>query len=483
VSSKIHRLAFLLGAVCLSSLGPTLQAQSPAEWISVNEGKISVYTQGDPADARALLRTFAGLRTALSQASPLHETQTTLLKIIVFPSEKQFNQYRLNAGSCAFYQQTHKGEYVALADLLPEHREVTAHEFTHFVIAHTGLKIPLWLNEGLADFYSTFRESGETVTFGRPVPGRLHVLRRYDWLPLNALFDVSAGSSYYSEPSRMALFYSESWALTHMLVVSPQYGGHFPEFLRALSDGHNTPESLQLAYGKTPAQVEADLREYLDTQHLPVIQAHLTGGDDAPMDVLVQSIPNSEMDLHLADLAVANPNTQAAAEMSLRGDSTGQPDNAAEEESLGYLALRQGQTDRARSHFRLAVDRHSTDPNVWFYLAHLDHAAGAPTTEVIPLLQRALALKPDLSDARLELALIATNDGQFNQALEALKDLSELRPEFAYAAAYTKAYCLSQTEQFKAARSAAEYAKTLIQNDHDRAQIADLLSYIDGQSE
>ena len=475
---------FLLGLMVLNSLflAPTqLNAENTADWVRVNEGAMSVYTQGDQAEARSLMESFAQLRNALAQVSAFQVNQTATLKIIIFPSEKQFNQYRLNPGSCAFYQQTRDSEYVVLQDLLPEHREVSAHEFTHFVIAHTGLKVPLWLNEGLADFYSTFRISDSTVTFGRPVAGRLHILRAYSWLPLGALFDVTTTSAYYSEPERMALFYSESWALTHMLVLSTAYGPRFPQFLQTLNQGHSAAESLQLTYNKTLPQVQADLHDYLDTQHLPLLQAHLATTYSAPTAASVESISGTQMDVNLAELAVANPDTRTALEMRLASDSSTQPDNAAAEETLGYLALKQGKDDAARTHFRAAVDRHSADPNVLFYLAHLNHAAGAPSSDVVPLLERALTLKPDLNDARLELALVNTSDGHFDEALNALKDLSGVRPENAYAAAYTKAYCLSQTEQFKDARTAAEYAETLAQSDHDRAEIADLLSYIGGQ--
>jgi tetratricopeptide (TPR) repeat protein len=479
---------FLLPLLVLSTFSTVsnlnvLDAENNASWVRVTEGTMSVYTQGDQTEARSLMETFAQLRHALPLVAAFPVDQTAKLKIVVFPSEQQFNQYRLNPGSCAFYQKTRNSDYVVLGDLLPEHRDLEAHEFTHFVIAHSGLTIPLWLNEGLADFYSTFKISSDHVTFGRPVAGRLHILRTDAWLPLQALFDVSATSSYYSEPQRMALFYSESWALTHMLVVSPSYGPGFSQFLKSLNAGHSAAESLQMTYNKTLPQVQSDLRDYLDTQHLPVIQAHLPAPYSAPASTSLETISSAQMDINLAELAVANPNTRAALEMRLVSDSSTQPENAAAEETLGYLALRQGKNDAARAHFRLAVDRHSTDPNVFFYLAHLDHAAGAPAAEIVPLLQQALALKPDLTEARLELALVSTEDGNFEQALAALKNLTGVRPENAYTAAYTKAYCLSQTEQFKDARTAADYAKTLAQNDRDRAEITDLLSYIDGQTQ
>ena len=309
------------------------------------------------------------------------------------------------------------------------------------------------------------------MTFGRSVSGRLPILRSETWLPLESLFQISTSSSYYSDPSKMALFYSESWALAHMLLVSPEYSPHFADFVQALNKDHNSAESFKLVYDKTPAQVQEDLREYLDRQHLPVIEIQLT----KPFLSAITSqsvVTSAEMDLTLSDLTPNNLQTQAALENRLSNAS------AEAEESLGYLALRQGKNADARVHFQKAVDRHSSDATAYFYLAHLNHEAGAPSGQVLPLLDQALALKPDLGDARLELALVATSEGNFEQALVALQKLDSLRPENAYTAVYTEAYCYAQLEKFEEATATARRALSLITKERDRAEVAELMNYI-----
>jgi tetratricopeptide (TPR) repeat protein len=484
-SARVGISALLLAAISspLVAQDAKLSSSNAAPWVRVSEGNLAVYTQGDPAQSSLLLHSFAQLRNALAQASPFRVDQSANLKIIAFHSEREFNRYRLSAGSCAYYQQTHRSEYIVLQDLNPAHHELFSHEFTHFVLAHSGVSLPLWLNEGLADFYSTFHIDGNRVIFGRSVPGRLHVLHSSEWLPLDKLFEVSPSSPYYSELGRMTLFYSESWALAHMLVVSPSYAAGFPKFLQALSEGHTAAEGFQLVYHKTPAQLETDLRDYVDQQHLPVIEAQLTSVSDAPAAASMASVSNADMDFMLADLAVANPNARVGLEAQLASAASQVPGSPDAEENLGYLALRQGKSAAARAHFQLAVDRHSSDPGVLFYLAHLNHEAGAPSDQVIPLLQRALSLKPGLSEARLELALVQTSDGNFPKALEALQNLTGLHPENVYAAAYTEAYCYAHTDKLPEARIAAQRAQTLAGNDHDRAETSELLDYIKQQAQ
>lgn len=475
----------ILSVVFLAGMSPLATANQPnAGWIRINEGPFSVYTQGSPADAVSLIQSFQQLQSALAQGTDLHPDEGAELKIIAFRSEVEFAPYRFNPGSCAFYQQTGRAEYIVLQSSGASNREVSFHEFTHFAIAHSHLRLPLWLNEGLADFYSTFEISGDAVIFGRAVPGRLAILRSSDRLPISTLLNIAADSSYYSNPERMALFYSESWALAHMLVASPAYAPRFSSFLEALTAGQSSMTALQLAFSKTPAQVQHDLDSYLEHPRLPTIEKPFSPLlAAAAASSSLAKLSSAEMDVQLSDLSLSNPNSRAALQSRLAIAADQLPQNAAVEESLGFAALQQGKMEDARSHFRAAVDRRSSDPNVLFYLAHLDHAAGLPSARVMPLLEQALALNPALGDARLELALLATEDGDYRKALEALRKLTAPRPENAYAAAYTEAYCLANTDQLLEARAVAHRAQSLAANDRDRAEAAQLLGFINEQAQ
>ena len=479
--SNLPRWCIRVFAVGLCILFTKASPAGDRDWQRLSDGTLAIYTQGEQPEAGILLRSFNELRNALSQGSIFKVNQTAPLKVIAFASETQFNPYRLKAGSCAFFQQTQRHEYVVLQDLAPLHREVAAHEFTHFVLAHAGVQLPLWLNEGLADFYSSFAVADQQVIFGRSVSGRLPILRHNAWLPIASLFEISADSSYYSEPGRMALFYSESWALTHMLVVSPEYAPHFADFIHRLNAGQSSVSSAREAFGKDPDQIQQDLKRYLDCQHLPLLKvaiSPLAANQLASMS----KIANDEMIINLSDLAPSNLQAQASLEKTLAHAATQTPDHPEAEESLGYLALRQGKTSDARKHFEAAIGRHSSDAKVYFYLAHLNHEAGMPSSVVIPLLRQAISLQPQFSDARLELALISTADGDFQTALTALKNLEASLPQNAYAAAYTEAYCYFHLDKFAEASAAVRHAQPLAANDRDRAELAELSSFIEEQT-
>src|SRR5438046_874231 len=83
--------------------------------------------------------------------------------------------------------------------------------------SHAGLKFPTWLNEGLADLYSTLRMQGDKALVGDLIPGRLQSLSTEKWVPLSVILSAGQDSPYYNEKSKAGSFYSESWALVHML--------------------------------------------------------------------------------------------------------------------------------------------------------------------------------------------------------------------------------------------------------------------------
>src|SRR5690349_20330448 len=110
-------------------------------------------------------------------------------------------------------------------DLFP----TAVHEYVHLVVQHLNLKFPPWLNEGLAEFYSTLRMQGDKILLGAPVAGRLQAMLREKWVPLATIVSAGHDSPYYNEKNRAGSLYNEGWALVHMMARSPAYGPKYIE--------------------------------------------------------------------------------------------------------------------------------------------------------------------------------------------------------------------------------------------------------------
>jgi hypothetical protein len=52
------------------------------------------------------------------------------------------------------------------------------------------MQLPIWLNEGLADLYSSLELHGQQAMVGRPLESRVMTLSQQQWMDWNALFAV-----------------------------------------------------------------------------------------------------------------------------------------------------------------------------------------------------------------------------------------------------------------------------------------------------
>src|SRR5207247_7376470 len=134
------------------------------------------------------------------------------------------------------------------------------------------------------------------------------------------------------------IFYAESWALMHMLYLSPVYRPYFTRIVVALANGKSFEAALQSTLGRSIADVQKDLQGYLHGNRLlgAVFDVHLQKSEE---EAQVNSPPQFELDMTLADLlSAARKSEQAKQEYErIAKENPGKPEV---EESLGYLAWR-----------------------------------------------------------------------------------------------------------------------------------------------
>ena len=97
--------------------------------------------------------------------------------------------------------------------------EPVYHEYVHYLMRRMMSELPLWIVEGLAEFYGNTRLESKKVWVGAPSGSNIMVLRQNPPLPLDTLFRVNASSPYYHEDNKASIFYAESWVLTHYLIT------------------------------------------------------------------------------------------------------------------------------------------------------------------------------------------------------------------------------------------------------------------------
>jgi len=431
--------------------------------------------------AREILSQLETARVFFERSGLANSGNTPQLNILALESAKESEIYRVNPAAYAFYQRTREGDFVVMRDLAPEHFPVAVHEYTHFVVEHAGLKLPLWLNEGMADFYSTVAERKSQVILGTAPSGRESTLNSHRWIEWNTLTAVDHDSPYYRQADKMLLFYAQSWAMVHMLAMDSQYEAGFSKFLATVSNGADTDAALTAVYHKTLEQVGQDVQAYVGSKRMA---ARLMDIDVRQGDIETTEIGDASkrVELAMADILAASPQLAQEANSRLASLATKYPDDPRPEETLGFQAMNAGRMKDAEEHFAAAVKHNSQNPEVWFRLAHLKLQIDGPTDEVVDLLQRVIAADGDNYGARLELGFAAAKNEKYDVAVKALEGIRNLKAEHAYTVSYTLAYCLVEIQQGNKARMYAERARQIAASGKDKDEAAGLLRYIEQEA-
>jgi hypothetical protein len=457
-NARILIAGLLLALTCAL---PPLSAAP--HWICVSNSHFEMYTTNSEKQAERALQTFEQVRYFFQRNSRTQKAPQERVRIIAFSGENEFKPYRLNSGNFAFYLQSRERDYIVMQDIEPDHLQAAAHEYTHLIIRHDKLDLPLWLDEGLADLYSSLEPRGKQALVGRPLPQHIMTLRTLPWIDLNTLFSVDRESPYYNQSDKMQVFYAESWELTHMINLSPAYNSRFADFLTTVNGGTGSAEAFAKVYGKSLAQVAKDAQDYMNRATVPaaIFDVTLKKSD---IDVDVAPLSEFQIELALCDLLATRPQTAEEARRRLLMLEQQNPESAEVEESLGYLAWQENDAADARKHFQLAVNKGSRDGRLFYDYSNLQHAATGSSAVVIDLMKKAVDLNPDETSWRILLAQLEVEGRLYGQALGVLAPIRALDASEAFDFYTVSAYCHANLRDFPGAsafiQKAAPYAKT-----------------------
>ncbi len=451
-----HRQICLVIALALL---PLRCARAAEQWLRLQSAHFELITDAGDRHGPGLLLHLEELRRLFIAQVALPESEASSpVRIIGFKSPTEFAAYRLLEHTDAYYVGAPGRDIIVMSLTGTADFRTASHEFTHVMANHRGLQLPAWLSEGLAEVFSTARfQSGQAI-LGDANPARLGALLRNPWIPLGEV--VSLASGRFTSHDKSAMFYAESWALTHMLMFSPAYSARFGALLRGCEGSPPTPAILSEIYGTPLPAVERDLRAWIAIRAPSVKTA--TGSAQV---VVSKAEPLTAFDaqLALAELYFAAGRQAQAKAAYLRLEAE-QPANPEIQAALGRIALTGGHRSEARERFQRAVAAGIKDARVCYEYAHLAQDAGAPEAEVVSALERALALDPALDDARFSLALAHMNAGRYAEAQQQFQAFQKVpgRNAFAYykGLAYTQVELGLRDDAVRSAAEARKYART-----------------------
>ena len=92
----------------------------------------------------------------------------------------------------------------------------------------------------------------------------IRYLRQQELLPLTTLFSINTSSEHYNESEKTGVFYGQSWALVHYLMLGDRgRQDQFKRFLSLIARGDSSAKAIEDAFGVTlPRQGDCVRRDF-----------------------------------------------------------------------------------------------------------------------------------------------------------------------------------------------------------------------------
>lgn len=444
LSNPSFRRFALAIAIVLLAITTRQTAQAKDTWTKVQSQNFTLIGNASEKDIRQVATRLEQFRDVFSRLFPAAKFETPVpTTVIVFKSMGSYKPF--NPGNNVGYFQ--KGEdvnYITLTnDATQNPFSVIYHEYVHLLIDNTSGSVPAWFNEGLAEYYSTFAiEEDRKVHLGELIPYHLETLREDKLYPLRRLFAVDHYSPEYNEGSKRGMFYAESWALVHYLLLGndgqrlPQLG----EFLQYLDANNPIDASFKQAFGTDIDAFEKELKKYIEGHTFRMQIA--TFEHKLEFDNQMQSSPvtEAEAQAYLGDLLL-HTNRLTDAETRLQQALTQDPKLPMAHASLGIVRMRQGKFDEAKKSLQQAIEVQSDNYLIHYYYAYALSREGMDSAKMVhgyapesagtmrAELRKAIQLNPGFPESYSLLAFVNMVTGEeLDESIELLKKALTLSP-------------------------------------------------------
>jgi len=381
----------------------------PQNWIEVQSPHFLIITNGNEKQGRHVADQFERMRAVFQKAFPdLKVDPAAPIIAIALKDEKDFRALEpeeyLGKGklqlAALFLRAADKNYILLRLDAEGEHPyETVYHEYTHLLSSKTEAWLPLWLNEGLAQFYQTAEIRDKEALLGQPDTGNIILLRQNRLLPLPVLLAVDHNSPYYHEENKGSIFYAESWALTHYFEITDaqQHTHRLIDYVDLVSKGTDSVTAATRAFGDLQ-KLQSELESYITHVAYMFKVPAVTQVDESAYKV--QTMQAAQADAVRADFLAYN-HRAADARSLLAEVLKDDPNNASAHETMGFLAFQEHQLPEARKWYGEAVKLNSQSYLANYYFAAIAMNAGPLSpedeTQVENSLHTSIKLNPDFA--------------------------------------------------------------------------------------
>jgi tetratricopeptide (TPR) repeat protein len=369
------------------------------------------------------------------------------------------------------------------------------HEYTHALLFLNFKHLPLWVSEGVAEFFGNSTVGERDVRTGTADKGHLFLLSKSEWLPMDGLLGATQASPFYNERNPASIFYAEAWAVAHYLLADAQarHEQLLGKYLAAWARSGDQVAAGREAFGDL-AQFAEKVKKYVRSTDwragfaLPA-QADANadgGGKEAAGGFAERNLSAGEVLAYRGDFLVHRGQLDAAEPLlseSVKLDAK----SAETHDALGLFEYRSNNYEDAEEEFAKAIAAGSREFMTFYchgvlQLRSLAADAGA-THRAVAALERAAKLNPRYAPTFEALTQAYSRSPETQaKALEAAKAAVELEPE-SRTYKFGLAYVLLNNGHAAEAGEVAEKLLATAGTDEDTVAARKLIATIEEEKE
>jgi tetratricopeptide (TPR) repeat protein len=352
----------------------------PAQWKKITGSRFTLLTPADQDEALKWAQVFSQYMAGLQGILPVDQRRLAPLTMVLFGRDPDFDDYRPLAENGkpkdvdGFFVRTDSWSVAALGSpsMRDESRRIFFHESTHWWISAIPQLKPIWLEEGMAELFSTFEVDSREVVWGEPIKEHVKMLYREQPLPIQQLVLLTHDTLFRNgneADQKTDMAYAESWALAHFLQLGDAKipANAIDDYLRRLRT-EDPIKAFEQAFGHTCREFDAMLHSYVTGHH-----SGYTVLKQKPKPIpefKIASATRAEVEQALGEVALGG-SREALALSHAQAAIAAAPDQPAGYELQARVCEQRKDDAGAFAAYKEAVVRKSSDARAYFMYGFL----------------------------------------------------------------------------------------------------------------
>jgi tetratricopeptide (TPR) repeat protein len=304
------------------------------------------------------------------------------------------------------------------------------HEYTHSVLHARFHWLPIWFDEGFAEFYGYTRFDSDATYLGAP-SRRFSVLRQHVPFKVSEMLETTSYSPLYRDKVKIQVFYAEAWAMVHYMIFGQgmNNGAKLSAFFDLLQSDVPQQKAFEQTFGDMK-KFDDKFQDYLRGESM---KAYVFPPDKGmnPKTFSERTLTPAEAAYEIGCFKIHHGAADSGRTLIDTALSLN-PDLAPAHQELGFLYFREGKDAEAAEEWKKAL---ALDPNLPRSLFASTMSGLTLATQTLDQLHATQAtlrhitdLAPNFAPAYVDLALIELQLGSIQQAYKDAHHAETLEP-------------------------------------------------------